>query len=210
MRFRGRPGGGRVAWQCFTDNGPLALLPLPEGRLSLVWSLPETEARDIASLDDVEFLERLSAASGAPFGPFCSVTRRFAFPLVRQRAEALVSGRLVLVGDAGRTVHPLAGQGMNLGLMDAAALTECLADWRTGQDPARYLARYQRWRIGAGEMMAGGIHAINEAFAIKSPLLQPLRDFGLKAANAAWPARELFVRRACGLDDDAPRLCREA
>lgn len=199
---------GAIAWQRFAGDGPLALLPLPEGRLSLVWSLPEAKAGDIVSLEDAEFLKRLAGACGEPFGPFRSATRRLSFPLVRQRAQSLTSNRLALVGDAGRTVHPLAGQGMNLGLMDAAALAECLEGWQPGQDPAHRLDRYRRWRTGAGELMAGGIHSINELFAVRSPLLGQIRGLGLMLTGLAWPARELFVRRACGLDSDSPTLAR--
>lgn len=202
-----RPNPG-IAWQRFTDGGPLALLPLPGGRSSLVWSVPTERARALAGRPDEQLAEILDSATGRPFGAVTDMTRRLHFPLVRRRAEILYSGRLALIGDAARTVHPLAGQGMNLGLMDAAALAEILADWRPDTDPETALTRYSRWRTGAGEAMAAIIHGLNELQAGGLPVPAALRRLGLGAVGQAWPVREMLVRRACGLDADSPRPAR--
>src|SRR5699024_7190822 len=117
-------------------------------------------------------------------------------------------GRLALLGDAARNVHPLAGQGLNLGLMDAAALAEVLADWRTGTDPTRALAHYERWRLSSGSVLAGGNHAINEL--TRAGATRSLAGLGFSLAGRLWPLREAFVERACGFDSDSPQLARSA
>jgi 2-octaprenyl-3-methyl-6-methoxy-1,4-benzoquinol hydroxylase/2-octaprenylphenol hydroxylase len=202
-----RPNDG-IAWQRFTEHGPLALLPLADGRSSIVWSLPERRATELKALDDEGFLSELNACQDGPFGEATAATKRYAFPLIRRQATRLVGGRVVLLGDAARNVHPLAGQGLNLGLMDAAALAEVLADWRGDPDPARALAHYERWRISGGSLVAGGIHGINE-FTRAGPG-RALTGLGFTAAGLLWPLREVFVEHACGLDRDSPALARSA
>jgi 2-octaprenyl-3-methyl-6-methoxy-1,4-benzoquinol hydroxylase/2-octaprenylphenol hydroxylase len=202
-----RPNDG-LAWQRFTDFGPLALLPLPDGRSSIVWSQPERRVGELRAHDDDAFLAELNASQDSPFGETTAATPRYSFPLIRRQARSLVSGRLVLLGDAARNVHPLAGQGLNLGLMDAAALAEVLAGWDGGSDPRRALARYERWRISGGSLVAGGIHAINE-FTRAGPG-RSLAGLGFSLAGRLWPLRETFVEYACGLDRDSPELARSA
>lgn len=198
-----------IAWQRFTEFGPLALLPLADGRSSIVWSLPARKAAELQALDDEQWMSALDRHQDSPFGAITAATRRHRLPLIRRQAESLVRGRLALLGDAARTVHPLAGQGLNLGLMDAAALAEVLAQWRPDQRTGRALERYQRWRLGSGAVIAGGIHAINELTGSGRPGRE-LSALGLGLAGALWPVRELFVQRACGIDSDSPRLAREA
>ena len=202
-----RPNDG-IAWQRFTEHGPLALLPLADGRSSIVWSQPERRVSELKTLDDEGFLAELNACQDSPFGEATAATKRYAFPLIRRQAKNLVSGRVVLLGDAARNVHPLAGQGLNLGMMDAAALAEVLADWRGESDPARALAHYERWRISGGSLVAGGIHAINE-FTRAGPG-RSLAGLGFSLAGRLWPLREAFVEHACGLDRDSPKLARSA
>lgn len=194
-----------IAWQRFTEHGPLALLPLPGGRSSIVWSQPSARAASLRALDDPAFLAELNACQDSPFGHVVSATRRYTFPLIRRRSHKLVTGRMALLGDAARTVHPLAGQGLNLGLMDAAALAQVLVD--PDCDIDRALARYERWRLSAGTLIAGGIHAINESTARSEPGRR-LMGAGFGLVERAWPLREAFVRRACGIDSDSPELAR--
>ena len=195
-----------LAWQRFTDHGPLALLPLADGRSSIVWSQPDARASRLKRLDDAGFLSELNACQDGPFGEAAAATRRYAFPLVRRQARKLVSGRFVLLGDAARNVHPLAGQ--DLGLMDAAALAETLEAWDGRTDLQRALDRYERWRISGGSLVAGGIHAINEfTQAVPGRFLAAL---GFSLAGRLWPLREAFVEHACGLDRDSPELARSA
>ncbi len=197
-----------IAWQRFTEHGPLALLPLPDGRSSIVWSQPDGRIQKLLAMDEDDFLDELNAHQDSPFGSGLSCSDRHSFPLIRRQARRLVHQRLVLLGDAARNVHPLAGQGLNLGLADAAALAEVLESWQPNQDPAAALARYQRWRLGAASLIASGIHAINEIGHGPSPFNTGLMGLGFRVASRLWPAREAFVKRACGLDADSPRLSR--
>ena len=194
-----QPNDG-LAWQRFTDWGPLALLPLPAGASSLVWSVPYDRAEELMALEDTAFLEQLeTAADGHPFGALTSLSQRHAIPLIRRQSERLHQGRIALLGDAARSVHPLAGQGMNLGLADAAVLAECLNGWDAEQAPQARLARYARRRLSDGGLIANGIHVINESHAL-GPVI---RNVGIGAAfrllRSSRLAREPFVRRACGL-----------
>lgn len=199
-----------IAWQRFTADGPLALLPLPGGRSSVVWSVPSRRADELQAASDERFLYELELAmQDPPFGAPRAATRRYALPLVRREADTLVRGPLVLAGDAARTVHPLAGQGLNLGLLDAAALAEVLDGWQAGEEPFRRLDRYARWRASAGRMTAGGIHLFNEMTAGGQATGRTLLGAGFGLAARLWPVREAFVRRACGLDADSPKLARD-
>jgi len=191
-----------TAWQRFTDLGPLALLPLPEGGSSLVWSVHDDEADKLMELGDDEFLEALAEhCIEPPFGAFTATGERHALPLVRRQSKPLASGRIALLGDAARSVHPLAGQGLNLGLADVAALIEALDGWQqTKDDPSDRLARYSRRRWSDSVLVAGGIHAINETRTL-GELGKHALGAGFTAMRFARPAREIFVRRACGLDE---------
>ena len=206
---RTRQANPGIAWQRFTDDGPLALLPLPDGRSSIVWSQHQGIARQRQAMDETEFLGLLNRYQDSPFGPASAATARYLLPLIRRRANALVKGRLVLLGDAARTVHPLAGQGLNLGLADAACLTECLEKLDLKHDPARALAAYERRRLSASTLTGGGIHWINELAHSPGPLGRGLLGLGFATAARLWPARDAFVRRACGLDSGSPATGRE-
>ncbi len=199
-----------VAWQRFTEDGPLALLPLPDGRSSIVWSQASALALERRDMDEAALIEQLNAVQDSPMGPIESIGKRHALPLVRRRAGRLVSGRLALLGDAARSVHPLAGQGLNLGLADAAALAELLDGPDHLDHPEPALDRYQRWRRSASEMIGGGIHAINETVRLPGGLGRHLLGGGFILAGRLWPARALFVERACGFDSDSPALARQA
>lgn len=224
-----------TAWQRFTPLGPLALLPLPNGQSSIVWSIPNTEARRLAKLDLpslVEAINQVLAAShpdgdktGAqsngiitPMGAITHIDRAHWLPLKRIRAKQLIAhrnqGRLVLVGDAGHSVHPLAGQGLNMGLADAAAFAECLVERLAqclGSDESttswdQALARYNRWRLSASTLNATGIHWINEL--ARAPMGLGKHSLGLSfmLANRLWPARDVLIKKACGIDRDSPAV----
>ena len=197
-----------IAWQRFTEHGPLALLPLPDGRSSIVWSLPTEQAERFFQASDDDFVAELNRHQDSPFGAALSVGRRGTLQLVHRRARKLVKQRLVLLGDAARSVHPLAGQGLNLGLMDAAALAEVM-DSEAAFETRQALARYERWRLSAGSLIGGGIHAINETVRAPGGLGRHALGAGFAVAARAWPLREAFVRHACGIDSDSPRLARE-
>jgi len=196
-----------LAWQRFTEHGPLALLPLPDGRSSIVWSQPAERAEGLREMGTEAFIEEINRHQDSPLGAVTAVGLRHTLPLVRRRARQLVKDRLVLLGDAARSVHPLAGQGLNLGLMDAAALAEVLEDW-SGNDPSLALKRYQRWRLSQSTLIGGGIHAINELVRGPAGLGRHALGLGFGLAGRLWPLRESFVARACGIDSDSPRLAR--
>ena len=202
-----RPNPG-IAWQRFTEHGPLALLPLPGGRSSVVWSQPSRRVVQQQRLGDDEFLTAINASQNGPFGQILEATQRFSFPLIRHQSRLMTRDRLVLLGDAARNIHPLAGQGLNLGLMDAAALAQVLDECKddNGLQPA--LARYQRWRQGAGASITDGVHIINELTAPSAG--RALAGLGFSLAARMWPVRQLFVEQACAIDRDCPKIARRA
>lgn len=202
-----RANGG-IAWQRFTDSGPLALLPLADGRSSIVWSGPERDIAELRQLDDDAFVAALNRTQDSPFGDVLAATPRYAFPLIRRQARRIVHGRLALLGDAARNVHPLAGQGLNLGLIDAAALAEVLAGWNAAEPIHRRLARYEHWRLSSAGLVAGGMHAINAV--TQAGTGRTAAGLGFEMASRLWPLRQAFVASACGLDRDSPRLARSA
>jgi len=200
-----------IAWQRFLHTGPLAFLPLADGRSSIVWTLPAQRATELLAASGEEFRAALDEASAGWLGSVASTGPRAAFPLSMRLSDRHVSDRVVLLGDAAQVVHPLAGQGVNMGFADVAALLETLVDGRlAGADPADpvRLEAFQRWRRSEGRLMAGGIHGLGALFAGEA--LAPLRRLGLALVGRSWLAGEAFVRRAAGLNRQAPRLSRGA
>ncbi len=194
-----RPHEG-AAYQRFLDTGPLALLPLADGRSSIVWST--TEAATVMALDDDAFCAALTAASQQVLGRVLACTRRLDFPLVLQDAQDYVRPRFALAGDAAHVVHPLAGQGVNLGFGDVRGLIDTLSAARQARrdiGSLRVLARYQRARKAeVGEMIAV-TDGIYRAYRLQLPGWERLRQQGLSLVNAVTPLRQALVRRACGL-----------
>ncbi len=198
-----------VAWQRFLPGGPLAFLPLSDGSSSIVWTLPSLEADNMLSLSDQEFVSELSSASKGWMGEVIECGPRAAFPLLMRLNGRYIAERSVLLGDAAHVVHPLAGQGVNLGLADVAALVETLLESRkAGRDIAdsKALRKFEIWRKSESELMAGGIHGLRALFMPAS--LSPVRQFGLKLVSKSWPLKEAFLRRAAGQGRNAPRISR--
>ncbi len=203
-----RPHGG-VAHQLFLPAGPLAILPLPGNRSSIVWVERSDTAAAIAQLEDADFMDLLRPRFGNFLGEISLLGARFAYPLRLSLAESFVAPRLALVGDAAHGVHPIAGQGLNLGLRDVAALAEVLIEARRrGEDfaGAGVLARYQEWRRFDTMKMALGMDAVNRLFSNGNPLLEGIRGLGLGAVNALPGLRRTFIREAAGLNAAEPRL----
>jgi ubiquinone biosynthesis UbiH/UbiF/VisC/COQ6 family hydroxylase len=203
-----RPNPG-VAWQRFLEGGPLAFLPLADGTSSIVWSLPEPVARERLAEDDEAFREQLQAASAGWLGDVEQVGPRAAFPLAMSLGDRYVAGRVVLLGDAAHAIHPLAGQGVNLGLADAAGLVESLCGSglpasRSGWK--RRLRHFERWRRSESNLMAGGVHTLGALF--RPAMAAPLRGLGMGLLARSWFAREALLRRAAGQGPNAPRLAR--
>ncbi|MAY27280.1 MAG: 2-octaprenyl-3-methyl-6-methoxy-1,4-benzoquinol hydroxylase [Polycyclovorans sp.] len=190
----------QTCWQRFLPDSVVALLPRQGGHYSLVWSTPEADA--LAALDDAAFGAALTAAFGGELGALDVCSPRRLFPLSAQHAEAYVAGRIVLVGDAAHTVHPLAGQGVNLGLGDALELVSVLRQARdAGRDwtQPRVLARYQRARRAANAEMIALTDALSRGFAPGIPGLSDVLDQGLRWVNQLTPVKALLIRRAMGL-----------
>jgi 2-octaprenylphenol hydroxylase len=190
-----------TAWQRFLPSGPLAFLPLVDGRSSVVWSLPSARASALLACDDAQFLAALSEASGGMLGALGPMSPRAAFPLQKLHAVEYCRPGVALVGDAAHCVHPLAGQGMNLGLLDAACLAATLtAATLRGEHlgDERVLGRYARERKGENLAMLLAFDALDRLFRLPAWAV-PLRKLGLAAVDRARPAKRLLMRRALGL-----------
>ncbi len=195
-------GNEATAWQRFLDTGPLAVLPVDTHRSSIVWTLPDAEAERVLALDDDAFGRELTNAFAGRLGPMRPVSPRAAFPLRRQLTSDYVAGRVLVLGDAAHVVHPLAGQGVNLGLRDVAALRALVhdahqrrADWTA---PHR-LRRWARIRRSDNTVAAHGFDAINRVFSNDEMHLTLARGALLGLAGRMPPLLSLFWKRASGL-----------
>jgi 2-octaprenyl-6-methoxyphenol hydroxylase len=199
-----------IAHQFFMAAGPLAILPLKGGHLSqIVWSETTAAAAAIQALGDAEYLEVLRPRFGDFLGEISLAGTRYTYPLSLSLAERFVAPRLALVGDAAHGVHPIAGQGLNLGLRDVGALAEVLVDaTRRGEDIGAMdvLERYQRWRRFESTALALGMDAVNRLFSNSNPILRLARDLGMGAISATPSLRRGFIRQAAGLRGELPRL----
>jgi len=201
-----KPNPG-VAWQRFLPGGPLAFLPLDDGRSSIVWTRPSAEAERLLALDTGEFINELDAASSGWLGRVESCGPRAAFPLSMRLSECYASQRTVLIGDAAHVVHPLAGQGVNLGFADAAGLVESLIRVRlAGGDigAAGVLQEHDRRRRSESEAMAFGMHGLRSLFNIEG--LSPIRSLGMALVKRSWTIKDMFLQRAAGVGRNAPKL----
>ena len=220
-----------TAWQRFLPQGPLALLPLADGNCSIVWSCEQDEALRLCDLDEDAFAQALTAASDGVLGQLRPVSARVSFPLSAQYAQAYTAPRLALVGDAAHTVHPLAGQGVNLGFSDAAALAQVLSDAlaselggsaqampNAGSDQARALKavlgdhvplrRYERWRKGENMGMMTLLDGLHRLFTQTNPLFAWMRRSGLHLVGRTEGLKHSLARRAMGISGDVPRIQR--
>ncbi|MGB5543398.1 MAG: UbiH/UbiF/VisC/COQ6 family ubiquinone biosynthesis hydroxylase [Gammaproteobacteria bacterium] len=200
-----------TAWQRFLIDGPIGMLPLQDGRCSIVWSTTPEHAEALCDADQQSFLQQVTAATGSVLGAVTSSGPRARFPLRLQHARNYTATRFVLVGDAAHTVHPLAGQGVNLGFLDAAALAEVVLDAIAAErDPGErpVLRRYERWRKGENLLAAGSIDAIGRLFLERNATVASIRRLGLSLVNGAPMVKNEIVRRAMGLAGDLPRFAR--
>jgi len=198
-----------IAHQFFMPGGPLAILPLPGNRSSIVWSEREPRASALMAADDAAFMAALRPAFGDFLGSISLSGQRFSYPLGLSLAQSFVAGKLALVGDAAHGIHPIAGQGLNLGLRDVGALAEVLADAaRRGEDFAAedVLARYQQWRRFDTAGLAVATDTVNRLFSNDNPALRLARDLGMGAVSGLPGLRRRFIREAAGLTGDLPRL----
>lgn len=200
-----------IAHQFFMPGGPLAILPLTGNRSSIVWSEDETRAEVLADMDDDAFLTALKPAFGSFLGDISLTGARFTYPLGLTLADQFVADRVALVGDAAHGIHPIAGQGLNAGLRDVAALAEVLSDAKQrGEDIGAPLTlqRYQTWRRPDATKLALATDAFNRLFSNDNPLIRTARDIGMGLINAMPNVRRRFIREAAGLNGDLPALMR--
>jgi 2-octaprenylphenol hydroxylase len=203
-----------TAWQRFTPHGPVAFLPLSDGRSSIVWTNPSAEADRLVQLDAAAFARELEAASDRVLGDIEVTAPRARFPLQLQSARDYSRPRFVLVGDAAHAVHPLAGQGVNLGFMDAACLIETFAAARTkgasldALSESKMLRRYERWRKSENLLALGLIDGINKLFSNDSALLGAVRRAGFAAIERVPQAKRFLILRALGLAGERPVMTR--
>ncbi len=195
----------------FLPAGPFAILPLKGLRSSLVWTENRAEAARITALDENEFHAELEQRFGLKLGEIKALDKPRAFPLGYFVARSFIGERLALVGDAAHVIHPIAGQGLNMGLKDVAALAETIVDAaRLGMDPgqADVLERYQRWRRFDTMAMGLATNSLNLLFSNESTLLRSVRDIGLGLVDRLPPLKNVFIRQAAGLNGEVPRLLR--
>ncbi len=198
-----------VAHQFFMPPGPLAILPLTGNRSSIVWSETARNAARIHALHDADYLDVLRPRFGSFLGEVSLAGARYTYPLGLSLAHRMVAPRVALVGDAAHGVHPIAGQGLNAGMRDIAALAEVIADAaRRGEDIGSdaVLARFQEWRRFDNAALALATDSFNRLFSNDNPLVRMARDIGMAAVNALPGLRRGFMREAAGLTGDLPRL----
>lgn len=200
-----------IAWQRFQPEGPLALLPLEDGRVSIVWTTSPDHAAELLALDPAAFGAAVAEAADHRLGAMTLASGRARFPLRHLHATRYCAPRLALIGDAAHVVHPLAGQGVNLGFLDAAALAEVLAAARAkGDDPGEHavLRAYERWRHAENEATLRTMDAFKRLFGNPSRLAAFARNAGLALFDRTGPLKRAVMRRAMGLAGDLPTLAR--
>jgi 2-octaprenyl-6-methoxyphenol hydroxylase len=205
---------GHVAYERFTPDGPIAVLPLPDGRCTVVWTVATDAAPALLALDDAAFLARLQEAFGYRLGRLRRVGQRHAYPLTLTRSERQVAPRAVIIGNAAQGLHPIAGQGFNLGLRDVATLAEVIADelreHGAAADPgaARVLERYAEWRRGDRRSVIAFTDGLVRLFGNPLLPLRAARGAGLLLFDLFPPAKDGFARVTMGLAGRLPRLAR--
>ena len=200
-----------IAHEHFLKAGPFAILPMTQNRSSIVWTEGTDVAPTILSMDDTEFGAELKYRFGDFLGDIRVCTQRWSYPLSAVHAKSYVAPRVALVGDAAHGIHPIAGQGFNLGLRDVAALAEIIVDQlRLGIDPGdgAALARYENWRKPDNMLMIAATDSLNRLFSNDLVTLRLARDVGLATVNVLAPFKRLLMRHAMGVVGDLPRLAR--
>jgi len=204
----------RVARQTFTPQGPLAFLPMGESNMSsIVWSTEPNRADKLIALSDSEFNKALTAEFDARLGLCEVVGERFAFPLKMRYARDFVVERVALVGDAAHTIHPLAGQGVNLGMLDAASLAqEVISLWQKGEDigSKRNLRGYERWRKAEAAKMIAAMQGFKDLFSGGNPAKKLVRGIGMTLVSQLPGAKDEIMKRALGLKGELPILARRS
>lgn len=208
-RARAERGPDGTAWERFTDSGPTALLPRGDRHYGLIHTVPRAEAAAVAALDDAAFLARAQAAIGWRAGRLLEVGPRSAYPLARVLARELVAERVVLMGNAAQTIHPIGAQGFNLGLRDALTLAELIEHDRNDPGSAGQLAAYVARRGPDREQTLAFSDGLARFTGNERPAARGLRSLGLLAASASGSLKATLVGGAMGFRGEVPALCRE-
>jgi 2-octaprenylphenol hydroxylase len=202
-----------TARQAFLPGGPLAMLPLYDDHLcSIVWSVSPDQAKQLLALDEVEFSKALTAALDGRLGLCQVISERQSFPLRMRYARHFARHRLVLAGDAAHTIHPLAGQGVNLGFLDAASIIDTFTQLHEqGKDLGEYshLRALERWRKAEAMEMIATMEGFKRLFAGSNPLKKAVRDIGLTLVDNVAGLKTVFIKQAMGNKMKLPKLCRE-
>jgi len=217
-------GHQSTAWQVFLETGPLAFLPLSVksaekmDTCSIVWSTSPEEAKRLTELSASDFAKELTVAADGKLGDISLLSERFTFPLTMRYAQDFIKDRVVLVGDAAHTIHPLAGQGVNLGLLDAACLAETLTQAIEEQQPitsseqwlsAIALKQYQRWRKTEAAEMIAAMETIKQTFTPQQAPLKFLRGIGMSLINQISPVKKLMIKQALGYKRHLPNVMKK-
>jgi 2-octaprenyl-6-methoxyphenol hydroxylase len=197
-----------IAYERFTRTGALAVLPLHDGTLGVIWACRPQHASELLALDDAGYLARLQGQFGWRAGRFVHAGRRSSYPLKLTRACATVATRAVLIGNAAQALHPVAGQGFNLGLRDAAMLAEVIANAPGDAGAAQLLRRFEQWRARDRSGVVQFTDALVKLFADSRPGVGLLRNLGLLMFDLAPPAKSALARVSAGFGGPAPRLAR--
>ena len=208
-----------VAYERFTEQGPLAVLPVADGRAGFVWTVSEDDAERVMALDDAAFLAELQQQFGFRLGAFSKVGKRAAYPLVLCKALRLTATRSVLIGNSAHGLHPVSAQGFNLGMRDVAAIVDCIADaaiWRQGPDAndadpaavAAMLDKYADWRRADQKKLVRFTDGLVKLFGSKRRPLRALRNIGMLGFDLVPGVRSVFARHTMGLAGRLPRLSR--
>jgi 2-octaprenyl-6-methoxyphenol hydroxylase len=196
------------AYERFTEHGPLAILPVAEGRAGFVWNVQEHDADRVLSLSDEEFLAELQQAFGNRLGTFSRVGKRASYPLSLSKALRLTAQRAVLVGNSAHGLHPAAAQGFNLGLRDVAALCDCIADCRDDVGDAELLSRYAKWRRSDQKKLVHFTNGLVHLFGHSAGPVKSLRNLGMLGFDLIPGVRRTFAKHTMGLAGRLPRLSR--
>ncbi|MBL4940428.1 MAG: FAD-dependent monooxygenase [Colwellia sp.] len=204
-------GHKNTAWQVFLPTGPLAFLPIyPQNKetCSIVYSTSPEDAKRLMQLSAVNFAKELTAASDGKLGIIELTSERYTYPLTMRLAQNFVKERMVLIGDAAHTIHPLAGQGVNLGLLDAAALAQSLQNLTAEQDlgDQKMLKAFARYRKSEAVEMIVAMEAIKQTFSVQQSAFNFIRGVGMNLLNNIKPAKKIMIEQALGLKSDLPEL----
>ena len=198
----------KTCWQRFLSTGPLALLPMSNGQCSIVWSVSEDYADELMKLSEHEFADALTQASDMQLGNITLKSKCAAFPLISGQADTMIQARIALVGDAAHALHPLAGQGANLGFTDAAVLANVLETTDRDIGSLKVLRKYERARVGETQIMQKAMDGFVAAFGSNNQAIITARNAALRSANSMQAVKKFFMKHAMGLSKDRPGFAR--